>query len=113
MTASASSGAPMCVENCSNRAINVLVSGCPRTDADSHGGPPPPYGASAPAFAGILDRSDDAPGLVVIPETDDYLIQDNLVQDFDTGLLQHLGNFLSLAAVAVHQLGQTGTSKQL
>jgi hypothetical protein len=92
----------MCVENRSNRKINVVVSGCPRTNADSHGGTPSPCGASAPASAGVLDRSDDAPCLIVIPETDDYLIQDNLVQDFDPGLLQLVGNFPSLAAVAVH-----------
>jgi len=60
-----------------------------------------------------LDRSDDAPRLIVIPETDDYLIQDNLVQDVDPGLLQLVGYFPSLAAVAVHQFGQTGPSKQL
>lgn len=80
----------MCVENCSNRKINVLVSGCPRTNADSHGGPPSPCGASAPACTGILDQSDDAPRPIVIPESDDYLIQNNLVQDFDPGWMPTL-----------------------
>src|ERR1700722_3349250 len=89
----ADSGEPMRVENCSDRKINVLLGGSPRTHADSHGGAPPPCGAPAPASAGILDRSNDTFCLSVIPETDDDLIQDNLVQYFNPGLLELVGNF--------------------
>ena len=73
----------MCVENCFNRKINVLVGSCPRTNTDPHGGPSSPCGASAPASAGVLDRSDDASRPIIIPETDDHLIQDNIVQDLE------------------------------
>src|SRR5260370_19995292 len=106
-------GGPLCVENCPNRELDVLVSGCPRTDADSHGCPASPGAASAPASAGVLNRSDDAPRPIVIPESDDHLIQDNIVQDFDAGLFQLGGYFPSLVAVAAHQFGQSGTSKRL
>ena len=103
----------MCVENCPNREIDVLVSGCPRTDADSHDGAASPGAASAPASARVLDRSDDAPRPIVIPEPDDHLIQHYLVQDFDAGLFQLVGYFPSLVAVAAHQFSQAGTSKRL
>jgi len=103
----------MCVENCSDRELDVLVSGCPRTDTDSHGSPASPGAASAPACAGVLDRIDDAPRPIVVPESDDHLIQDNLIQDFDAGLFQLVGYFPSLAAAAAYEFCEAGTSKRL
>jgi len=103
----------MSLENCHYGALDVVVCGCPRTDADAHGGPSFPNSSSAPTCAGSLGRSDDALRPLVIPEGDDHLVQDNLVQHFDAVPLHAVGYLSRVTAVAAHQVGQADTSEEL
>src|SRR5579863_4689149 len=103
----------MGLENCRYGARDVVVGGRPGTDADAHGGPAFPGRSSAPTCARVLDQSDDALRPVVIPEGDDRLVQDDLVQDLDAVAFQLVGYLPRLTAVAVHQFGQAGTTKRL
>jgi hypothetical protein len=67
-------GRPMSIENCLCGTLNAIVGCRPRTDADAHGGPAFPGCSSAPTCASVLDQRDDALRPVVIPESDDQLV---------------------------------------
>ena len=60
----------------------------------------------------MLNRGYDPVCSVVIPEGNDDLIQDDLIEDFDTPLTQPIREPLRLAAISVHQISQSGAPER-
>ena len=67
-----------------------------------------PSGPATPTLAGMLNRGYDPVRSVVIPEGNDDLIQDDLIEDFGTAVTQSIREPLRLAAISVHQVRQAG-----
>jgi hypothetical protein len=89
------------------RALNDVFFGCrPRGYAYPHGGLIPPHGSSAPAGPILLNSLDDAVRKIRIAERYQYLIQNDVVDDFNARFFQPPGEELREPTISVDQIPQ-------
>src|SRR5688572_20871484 len=87
--------------------LEVVPGRCPGTDADPHRLAPVPARSAAPAVAGFLKRRDRALRSFIVAESDDDLVQDDLVEDLDTGERELSGEPRRLIAVSIDHVGES------
>src|SRR6185312_6294156 len=86
-------------------ALDIVIRGRPRRHADAHRGPAVPDGAAAPARAVRLDRGDHPRGALGVAEADQHLVEHDVGENLEAGLLERGGEPPCVPAGSVDELG--------
>src|SRR5580692_8641525 len=70
-----------------------------------------PFRTAAPACSFALNVADDAAGRLSISEGNHYLVQNHVVQDFESGGAQTLGETRRQPAVSFDHFSQSGSTQ--
>src|SRR5690242_337280 len=95
------------LEDGGEAAVDVFVGGGPTGNADAHGGAAVPLGSTAPAGAFVLDFGDDATRFFGTAETYEDLVEHYLIQDFESGSAETVGETLGQATVAFDEVAES------
>ena len=84
-------------------ALDVFFGGCPTRNADPHSGAPVPLSPAAPAGPLLLHASNDATSFLGVAKAHEYLVEHDLIENFESSLLETVSENASPAAVSLDQ----------
>src|ERR1051326_180087 len=92
--------------------FDVLFRGRPGRNADAHGVAPAPEGWADPTYSAVLDALHELAHLLLGPARRHHLVQHDIVQDLETGVVEPLCEAARVRAAAIDQRLKTIASEE-